>query len=67
MNEKTIASLACNSACAAQIPAALNADAMNIDQLRAELMEGIKDVQAGNVRDAKKAFSEFRNTRGRAI
>ena len=63
MNENAIASLNCTSDRVTQIPAVLNADAMTIDQLRAELMEGIKDVQAGNVRDAKEAFAEFRNAR----
>ena len=63
MNEKTIASLAWTSDRVAQISAVLNADAMSIDQLRAELMEGIKDMQAGNVRDAKEAFTKFRNVR----
>lgn len=63
MNENAIASLDCTSDRVAQIPAVLNADAMSIEQVRAALMEGINDVQAGNVRNAKEAFAEFRNAR----
>lgn len=42
-------------------PAAINADAMNADQLRMELMAGYDDLQAGNVQDAGEAFARFRD------
>lgn len=41
-------------------PAAVNADAMTVEQLRAELLAGYDDMQAGNVQDASVAFAKFR-------
>ena len=43
-----------------KIPAAINADAMTVDQLRAELMTGYEDMKQGNTQDASAAFAKFR-------
>lgn len=41
-------------------PAAINADVMTAERLRAELMVGLEDMQNGNVQDAAAAFARFR-------
>lgn len=41
-------------------PEAVNADAMTVEQLRAELLAGYEDMKAGNVQDASAAFEQFR-------
>lgn len=41
-------------------PAAVNVDAMSVEQLRAELMAGYEDGKAGNVQNASAAFEKFR-------
>ena len=41
-------------------PAAINADAMTVDQLRAELMTAYEDMKQGNTQDASTAFAKFR-------
>lgn len=41
-------------------PAALNADTMTDEQLRAVLQMGIQEVQRGDVVDAASAFAQFR-------
>lgn len=41
-------------------PASINADAMSVGELRAELMAGFEEMQAGNVQDAAAAFEKFR-------
>lgn len=43
-------------------PPALNADAMTVEQLRAELLTGYADMERGNVQDAASAFAQFRET-----
>lgn len=43
-------------------PSDVNADAMDADSLRAELMLGYEDMQLGNVQDANAAFAKFRET-----
>ena len=42
-------------------PAAINADAMTTEQLRAELQAGYDDMVNGNVQDASVAFERFRS------
>ncbi len=44
-----------------KVPEAVNADELNAEQLRSELMAGYEDLQAGNVVDASEAFSRFRS------
>lgn len=41
-------------------PVSINADLMPSDVLRAKLQKGYDDIEAGNVQDAKIAFSKFR-------
>lgn len=41
-------------------PPSINADAMTVEQLRAELMAGYEEVKAGKVQDASAAFTQFR-------
>lgn len=41
-------------------PTSVNADGMSMEQLRAELLAGFEDMQAGNVQDAAAAFEKFR-------
>jgi len=41
-------------------PAAINADIMTVEQLRAELMTGHEDMRQGNTQDASTAFVKFR-------
>lgn len=43
-----------------KVPAAINADAMTIEQLRAELLAGYEDMRQGNTQDVSAAFTEFR-------
>ncbi len=47
----------------AKAPAAINADSMSAQQLRAELLAGYQDMSEGNVQDAKTAFNRFRESR----
>ena len=42
------------------VPQRVDADAMSVEELRAEILKGIEDIDAGNVQDAKAAFEEFR-------
>ena len=42
------------------VPRRVDADAMSVEELRAEILKGIEDIDAGNVQDAKAAFEEFR-------
>ena len=42
-------------------PAAIDADAMSVEQLRAELKAGYDDMVNGNVQDASAAFERFRS------
>ena len=42
-------------------PAAINADAMTVEQLRAELLAGYDDMRQGNTQDASTAFAKFRD------
>lgn len=41
-------------------PASINADLMTSDILHAKLQKGYDDIEAGNVQDAREAFSKFR-------
>lgn len=41
-------------------PAAINADAMTVEQLRAELMTGYEDMKQDDTQDASAAFAKFR-------
>lgn len=43
-----------------KVPAAINADTMTVEQLRAELMAGYEDMKQGNTQDASTAFTKFR-------
>ena len=43
-----------------QAPAAVNADRMSAQQLRAALQEGYNDMTAGHTEDATAAFARFR-------
>lgn len=45
-----------------KVPAAINADAMTVEQLRAELMAGYEDMRQGNTQHASAAFAKFRET-----
>ena len=44
-----------------KVPAVINADAMTVEQLRAELMVGYADMKQGNTQDAQSAFAKFRD------
>ena len=41
-------------------PAAIHADAMTVEQLRAELMAGYENLRQGSTHDAHSAFAKFR-------
>ncbi len=41
-------------------PAAVDADTMTVEQLRAELLAGYEDMREGNTQDASAAFAKFR-------
>ena len=41
----------------------VDADAMTVQQLRAELQAGYQDMSEGKVQDAKSAFDRFRESR----
>ena len=43
-----------------KVPAAINADTMSVDRLRAELLAGYEDMKHGNSQDASAAFAKFR-------
>ena len=43
-----------------KVSAAINADAVTVEQLRVELMAGYEDMKQGNTQDASAAFSKFR-------
>ncbi len=43
-------------------PAAINADAMTVEQLHAELLAGYADMKEENTQDASTAFARFRQT-----
>lgn len=43
-------------------PVSVNADAMSVGQLRAELDAGYEDMKNGNVQDASAAFEKFRES-----
>lgn len=40
----------------------INTDKMSVEEIRLALLVGINDVEAGNVRNATKAFKEFRKS-----
>ncbi len=42
------------------VPRRVDADAMSVEELRAEILRGVEDIEAGNVQDAKSAFEQFR-------
>jgi len=44
-------------------PAALDADSMSVQQLRAELMAGYQEMRDGETEDASAAFARFREAR----
>lgn len=41
-------------------PTTVNADVMSDDELYRKILDGIKNADEGNVRDAKLAFDKFR-------
>ena len=43
-----------------KVPEAVNADVMTNDELKAKLLKGYDDIDAGNVHDAETAFEKFR-------
>ena len=45
-----------------QAPDALNTDLMTTAEIHTKLQEGIDDIKAGRVQDAKSAFSSFRES-----
>ena len=45
-------------------PESVNADVMTNDELKARLLKGYEDIDAGNVNDAEDAFRRFRECRG---
>lgn len=42
-----------------KVPAAVNADAMSAERLRAELMTGYEEMRQGSTQDASTAFARF--------
>jgi addiction module RelB/DinJ family antitoxin len=44
------------------VPDSVNADIMTDEQLREALLQGIDDLESGNVREASAVFAEFRST-----
>ena len=47
-----------------KVPEAVNADVMTNDELKAKLLKGYDDIDAGNVNDAEGAFKKFRERHG---
>ena len=45
-------------------PESVNADVMTNDELKAKLLKGYDDIDAGNVNDAEDAFKKFREHHG---
>ncbi|WP_455759831.1 type II toxin-antitoxin system RelB/DinJ family antitoxin [Cloacibacillus evryensis] len=45
-----------------KVPAAVNADAMSAERLRAELMAGYEEMRQGSTQDASTAFARFRES-----
>lgn len=45
-----------------RVPAAVNADAMSAERLRAELMAGYEEMRQGSIQDASTAFARFRES-----
>ena len=45
-------------------PEAVNADVMTNDELKAKLLKGYDNIDAGNVNDAEDAFRRFRECHG---
>ena len=45
-------------------PESVNADVMTNDELKAKLLKGYDDIDAGNVKDAEDAFGRFRECHG---
>jgi hypothetical protein len=45
-------------------PTVVNADAMTVERLRAELMAGYEDMKQGHAQDAPTAFAKFREAHG---
>ena len=45
-------------------PLRINTDSMTVEQLRASIREGYKDMLSGKTRNASDAFERFRATRG---
>lgn len=43
-------------------PASINADEMNVQEIRFQLQEGLNDIEAGNVQEASSAFKKFRES-----
>ena len=43
-------------------PDALNTDLMSIEEVRALIAEGLKDIESGKVQDAASAFAKFTGT-----
>ncbi|MGL5513976.1 MAG: type II toxin-antitoxin system RelB/DinJ family antitoxin [Sporomusa sp.] len=43
-----------------KVPESINADLMNLDELREKLEKGYADIEAGNVQNAADAFKKFR-------
>ena len=43
-------------------PESVNADVMTNDELKARLLKGYEDIDAGNVQDARTAFRTFRES-----
>ena len=43
-----------------KVPVSINADAMTVEHLRAELMAGYEDMKQGNTQDAHSSFVKFR-------